>query len=156
MKIPRAWNVYYGLAVIWISRYKKRIFRELGEWMKIQGRELVARGEDSIPRWSRELFWKCYLVETEVHLSGEVYVGRMEAIYQKFAGKESMLVIKLVSMTDEHNWPHQDETQEYLEIVLYGYGSPVIIKEDGYDCVWFSFDKGYVAIYFSRPIKNNE
>lgn len=156
MKIPRAWNVYYGVVVIGISRRIKSIVRELGEWMKVYGRTLVAWGEDSIPRWSRELFCKCYFVETEVHYSGEVYVGKIEAIYQKFAGKESILVIKLVSMDEGQSRSSRDETRERLEFEMTGYGSPVIIKEDGYDCVWFSFDKGYVAMYFSRPIKSDE
>jgi hypothetical protein len=153
MKMPKVWYVYYGLAVIWTFRRIKSIVRHIGELMKVRGRALIAWGEDSIPQWSIELFCKCYLVDTEVHVSGEVYRGRIDSMHQKFSGKDKDLVLKLKSVTRRKKFASREEASEDREFKLGGYGSPVIIKEDDCDCIWFSFNKGYVAIYFRRPLK---
>lgn len=156
MKMPRVWYVYYGLAVIWTFRQVKSIVRHVGEWMKAHGRILVAWGEDSIPRWSIELFCRCYLADTEVHILGEVYRGRLDSIRQKFSGKggkDRALVLKLKAVTHRKNFSACEEESPDREFKLNEHGSPVIIKDGDWDCIWFSFNNGYTAIYLRRPLK---
>ncbi len=148
--------MYYGLAIVWMLRRMKSIIRYVGERMKACGRILVTWGEDSIPRWSIELFCKCYLADTEVHISGVTYRGRLDSIHQKFsgkAGKDRALILKLKAITCRKNFSSHDEEVEDREFKLSEHGSPVIIKDGEWDCIWFSFNNGYTAIYIRRPLK---
>lgn len=150
MRILRIW---YGLVIIWFSRLTKNTARLLGEKLKILGRWLIVRGEDRTPRWNRELFYQCFFAETEIHLSDGVYCGTLTSIYQKSSGKKRILVIVLDSVVRKQSFCPKGKVLGTRDFELTEYGAPVIIKDGRYDCVWASCRDGYVAIYFSRPIK---
>ncbi len=139
--------MWYGLVVIWITRYVKKAVRKVGEQMKVYGRKLEHLGDDITPRWSRELFYKCYLADAEIHIGSSVHIGRIESIYQEHSGKDSLLVVKLKAGTKRAD-PSTTEASEDCEFKLIGYGPPVVIKECGYDCVWTGHKNGYLAIFF--------
>lgn len=138
----RTLRMWYGLLLISIARRVKKVARQAGEWGKVECRKLIAWGEDLTPRWNRELFHRCYLAETEIHLGTKIFRGHIDVIFQEFSGKESRLVIKL-----------KERVEGGGEFKLSGYGAPVFIKESGDDCVWTGCDDGYIAIYFKRPTK---
>lgn len=140
--------MWYGLALIWTTRHAKKVVRKIGESMKAYGRKLEHLGDDVTPRWSRKLFYKCYLADAEIHFPGEVFVGRIDTIYQEHSGKDSLLVLKLKSGTKRVDITSTVEVSEAREFKLTGYGPPVVIKEGGYDCVWTGHRKGYLAIFF--------
>lgn len=135
MNISRSFYVYFWLAHIFVTHHVKKIVRRFGEWMKVEGRVLVAWGDDVTPRWSRELFQKCYLANVEVHSAGLFYSGCIENIYQEYSGKDALLVIKC-------------KVSENVAFKLAEYRAPVPIKEGGYDCIWFMYRDGYVVIHF--------
>ena len=140
--------MWYGLTVIWMTRYAKTVVRKVGELMKAYGRKLEHIGDDVTPRWSRELFHKCYLADAEIHIGSNVFVGRIDSIHQEHAGKASLLVVKLKAGTKRVGIPSTTEASLDYEFKLLGYGLPVVIKECGYDCVWTGHKNGYLAIFF--------
>lgn len=139
--------MWYGLAIIWVTRYVKMAVRKLGESMKAYGRKLEHLGDDVTPRWSRELFYKCYLADAEIHIGSKVIIGRVDSIYQEHSGKDSLLVVKLRAGTKRVGLS-TTEVSEDCEFKLSGYGPPVVIQEDGYNCVWTGHKSGYLAIFF--------
>lgn len=139
----------YGLALILVARYAKRVVRKTGELMKAYGRKLEHLGDDITPRWSRELFYKCYLADAEVHFPGEVFAGRIDTIYQEHSGKNGVLVVKFKTATRKAGITRASEVSENCEFKLADYGPPVVIKENGCDCVWTGHRSGYLAIFFS-------
>lgn len=143
----RKFRMWYGLAIVWITRYVKMVIRKLGESMKAYGRKLEHLGDDVTPRWSRELFYKCYLADAEIHIGSRVVIGRVDSIYQEHSGKDSLLVVKLRSGTKRVGLL-ATEVSEDCEFKLIGYGPPVVIKEDCCDCVWTGHKSGYLAIFF--------
>lgn len=142
----RKFRMWCGLTVIWTTRYIKMAVRKVGESMKVYGRKLEHLGDDITPRWSRELFHKCYLADAEIHIGSEVYVGRIDSIYQEYSGKDSLLVVKLKAGTKREG-QFVTEASEDCEFKLIGYGPPVVIKECGYNCVWTGHKNGYLAIF---------
>ena len=148
MKIPRVWHLYYGIVIIWASRYIKRVVKKTGEQMKVVGRILVACGDETTPRWSREIFQKCYLADTEIHFGSEIFLGLIDAIYQEHSGKESELIVTLKKGCKKKRFCEGVSVPNDREFRLKGYGKPVFIKEWGCDCLWTSFDGGYLAIFF--------
>ena len=78
----RKLRMWYGLAIIWVTRYVKIAVRKVGELMKAYGRKLEHLGDDVTPRWSRELFYQCYLADAEVHINSNVFLGRVDSIHQ--------------------------------------------------------------------------
>lgn len=137
--------MWHCLVLIWITRHIKKVACQLGEWGKVRCRKLIVWGEDHTPRWNRELFHRCYLADIEVHLGSKIFRGQIDVIFQEFSGKESRLVIKLKEKGDEKS-----------EFKIEGYGDPVVIQENGCDCVWTGCDDGYVAIYLKRPFANKK
>lgn len=121
--------------------------RKVGESMKVYGRKLEHLGDDITPRWSYELFHKCYLADAEIHIGSTVFIGRIDSIYQEHFGKNSLLMVKLKAGTRKLGIPSITEASEDCEFKLIGYGPPVIIKEDGYDCIWTGHKNGYLAIF---------
>ncbi|MGB2580196.1 MAG: hypothetical protein WBC83_00710 [Minisyncoccia bacterium] len=144
----RKFRMWYGLAIIWVTRYVKMVVRKIGESMKTYGRKLEHMGDDVTPRWSRELFYKCYHADAEIHLGSKVIVGRVDSIYQEYSGKDSLLVVKLKERAKRVGIPPVTELLEDCEFKLIGYGPPVVIKEDGCNCVWTGHKNGYLAIFF--------
>ena len=143
MNISRSFYLYYGLAHIFAAHHIKKVVRRVGEWMKVQGRVLIAWGDDIMPRWTRELFQKCYLADIEVHSAGLVYTGCVDTIYQEYCGKDNILVIKC-------------KAPEVVEFRLSEYHAPVPIKEGGYDCIWFMYAHGHVVIHFKTRRKGDK
>ena len=143
----RKLRMWYGLVIIWSGGHVKTVVRKVGEQMKVYGRKLEHLGDNTTPKWSRELFQKCYLADAEVHVGAKVFVGRINSIYQKPSGKDSLLVINLKSGTLRRGIPSTSEVLEDCEIEISGYGPPVVIKEAGYDCIWTGHKKGYLAIF---------
>lgn len=144
----RKFRMWYGLAIIRVTRYVKMAVRKIGESMKAYGRKLEHLGDDITPRWSMELFYKCYLADAEIHIGPRVIVGRIDSICQEHSGKDSLLVLKLKSGTKRVGIPPTVEVSEDCEFKLIGYGPPVVIQEGGYDCVWTGHRSGYLAIFF--------
>jgi len=79
----RKFRMFYGLVLIWVTRHAKRVVRKTGELMKVYGRKLEHLGDNITPRWSRELFHKCYLADAEIHQQGEIYAGPIDSIFQE-------------------------------------------------------------------------
>lgn len=144
----RKFMMWYGLVVILIVRQIKIVVRKSGEFLKVIGRKLEHLGDDITPRWSRELFHKCYLADAEIHFQGVVFMGRIEDVYQEHSGKNSVLVIKLKGITKKIGTAQVSELSENNEFRLTGYGPPVVIKEGNCDCVWTGHRNGYLAIFF--------
>jgi len=116
--------------------------------MKAYGRKLEHLGDDITPRWSRELFYKCYLADAEVHIGSDVFAGKVDSIYQEYSGKDSVLVVRLKNLIRKQESQQTNDMLGNNEFKLHGYGHPVVIKEAGCDCVWTSFDNGYLVIFF--------
>lgn len=140
--------MWYGLAIIWVTRRTKSVVRKTGESMKVYGRKLEHLGDDITPRWSRELFYKCYLADAEIHLGSEIFLGHIDAIYQEFSGKESELIITLKKRTKKWRFSEGASILNNREFRLKGYGQPVVINEWGCDCIWTGHSNGYLAIFF--------
>lgn len=140
--------MWYGLAIIWVTRHVKKVVWKTGESMKSYGRKLEHFGDDITPKWSRELFYKCYLAYAEVHFPGEVFVGRIDTIYQEPSGKNGVLVIRFKTATKKAGTTRASEVSENCELKLTGCGPPVAIKENDCDCVWTGHGSGYLAIFF--------
>lgn len=145
----RKLRMWYGLTVIWMKRYAKTVVRKVGELMKVYGRRLEHLGDNVTPRWSIELFHKCYLADAEIHIDSNVFVGRIDSIHQEHSGKDSLLVVKLKAGTKRAGIPSTTEVSLGREFKLNGYGPPVTIKECGYDCVWTGYRNGYLAVFFT-------
>lgn len=139
--------MWYGLAIIRITRYAKKIVRKIGESMKVYGRKLEHIGDDITPKWGLKIFHKCYLADAEIHIGHNVHIGRIDSIYQEHSGKDSELVIKLKAGAKRVGIPSVTEASEDCEFKLIGYGPPVIIKECGYDCIWTGHKNGHIAIF---------
>ena len=144
----RKFRMWYGLAIIWVTRYVKKAVRKVGEQMKVYGRKLEHLSDDVTPRWSRELFYKCYLADAEIHIGSNVFTGCIDSIHQEHSGKDSLLVIKFKAGTKRANITPTAEVLEDCEFKLIGYGPPVLINEDGCNCVWTGHRNGYLAIFF--------
>ena len=127
----------------------KKASRKLGELLKMFGRRLEHFGDNITPRWSRKLFNKCYLADAEIHIGSNVFVGGIDAIYQENSGKDSLLVVRLKAGTLRNGVTLVSKIFEGGEFKLIGYGPPVIIKENGCDCVWTGHKNGYLAIFFN-------
>ncbi len=144
----RKLRMWYGLVATCALRHVKKVVRKTGESMKAYGRKLEHLGDDITPRWSIELFYKCYLADAEIHIGSSVHIGRIESIYQEHSGKDSLLVVKLKSGTKRVGISPIAVMSDECEFKLSGYGPPVVIKECGYDCVWTGHRNGYLAIFF--------
>jgi len=145
----RKFRMFYGLVLIWVTRHAKRVVRKTGELMKVYGRKLEHLGDNITPRWSRELFHKCYLADAEIHQQGEIYAGPIDSIFQEHSGKNSVLVVRIKKVIRKQIFHQIDDVLENFEFKLHGYGHPVIIKEAGCDCVWTGHKNGYLAIFFN-------
>lgn len=129
-------------------RHAKKVVRKTGESMKSYGRKLEHLGDDITPRWSMELFHKCYLADAEIHIGPNVHLGRIDSIYQEHSGKNGVLVIKFKTATKRAGIADGSKVLENCEFKLLGYGPPVVIREGGCDCVWTGHKNGYLAIFF--------
>ncbi|MDO8604249.1 MAG: hypothetical protein Q7K40_02495 [bacterium] len=144
----RKLRMWYGLIAIFTVRWIKKIFRKTGGLMKVYGRKLEHIGDDSTPRWSIELFHKCFLAYAEIHLPNKVFKGVIDSIYQEYSGKNSELVIIFKTATVTENFSSLIEEMTYHKVSVKGYGPPIVIKEDGCDCVWTGHKNGYLVIFF--------
>ncbi|MFZ2303926.1 MAG: hypothetical protein WAV98_04040 [Minisyncoccia bacterium] len=144
----RKLRMWYGLVIIWTSRYAKTVVRKVGELMKVYGRKLEHLGDNITPKWSRELFQKCYLADAEITIGSNIFAGRIDSIHQEHSGKDSVLVVRFKKVIRKQIFQQRDDVSENNEFKLPGYGHPVVIKEAGCDCVWTSFNNGYLAIFF--------
>lgn len=140
--------MWYGLVIIWTARYAKTVVRNVGELMKVYGRKLEHLGDNITPRWSRELFHKCYLADAEIHIGSEIFLGHIDAIYQEHSGKESELVVTLKKGTRKRRFSEGVSVLDDKEFRLKGYGQPVVINEWGCDCIWTGHSNGDLAIFF--------
>lgn len=148
----RTLRMWYGLTVIWFERYAKRMIRNLSKKMKVWARKLEYLGDDVTPSWGLKLFHKCYLAETEIHLPGSVHRGYIDAIFQEYIGKKSILVVRLKNVVSQEGFSLPRQIDGIREFKFSDYGEPVLIGDDGYHCVWTGFcGGGYMAIYFSKP-----
>ncbi len=142
--------VYYGVSIIWFLRTCKRIVRQTGELMKQFGRILILWGDDAEPKWGTELLLKCYLVEVEIHLPGEVYRGPVYSLYQKFYGKKSSLILKFNWIKKRLNFSTTSETTGHFAFRIEDYGPPRVLPNGD---VWFGFKGGYAVIFFGSQMK---
>lgn len=117
----------------------------------VHERKLVERWEERISLLNTELSCKCALVETEVHVSGKIYCGRLDSIQQEFSGENKALVLKLREVVCKQNSSSQSNVIGTRDFKLNGYELPVAIKDGDCDCIWFSFNNGYAAIYLKKP-----
>ena len=87
--------------------------------------------------WNTEMFRSCRNAgSATLNFGGsEVYEGRPVVLYKP----EDSLFIYL----------QNNETVTVYE--LKKCKNPIVINEDGWNCVWFYFDEGYASIYFSKP-----
>lgn len=148
--MKRHMYVYGGMALIAARRAFRRGLRSLGEWMKRAGRALVAVGEDSTPRWSIELFHRCYLADAEFHIGMETYRGPVYAAWSD--GKSVFFKMNwLATRTDPHgDWTFSQERGGHGEgkLALRGCGSPHALPNGD---VWFMFEGGHGILFIGEP-----
>jgi hypothetical protein len=105
--------------------------------------------------WDEALFRKCNSVGTEVHYGGAIYQGTLASICE-VACVDNALVVRLVSVTQVHKFPAEDEAVDDCEFTLTECYRPLRIKDAEYDCLHINCKEGSVDIYFRRPMKNKK
>lgn len=121
---------------------------------KVEGRikmnkKSVVGGRGECGVWPSELLRQCIGAKVKVWTNnGSIYDGFVDAFKEGSSEGEKMLALRMKSVIHEKINSSTSEQVEALEIHFHQYGSPVFIKEDGYDCVWASFLSGYFCVYF--------
>lgn len=153
---------YRSMIVLAYVHARNYILWHFGEWMKRTGRILVSWGTDVNPRWSIEIFHRCYMVDAEINMGLKVYRGPIYAMGQGLFGKNRIilnfnwLASRSVFGPDDH-W----EFHHAGKMVLSGCSSPKIIpeKDDKQNNdpdaghVWFSFEGGYGTVFIGKNRK---
>jgi hypothetical protein len=150
--MKRVVHLYGGMALITLRREWRRWLRNFGERLKQVGRQLVTLGEDSTPRWSIELFHRCYLADAEFHFGTEIFRGPMYAAFAT-GGMLSFRLNWLAKRTDpygEWEYPHGEGV---LNLKLKDYSPPYEIETGD---IWFTFNGGYAILYLGNPRQSLE
>lgn len=144
--------VYGGAILIAIRRVARRLLRNTGEWLRRIARRLVALGEDSTPRWSIELFHRCYLADAEFHFGIRTFRGPMYAAYAT-----------VDTLSFRMNWLAERESPfgewDYsrgggvLNFNLVNHSPP---RELPTGDIWFTFDGGWAILYLGVPRESLE
>jgi|GEM_PF-2080351 len=146
--MKRVFYVFRAAVSIALRRTVRSILRGLGQEMKRLGRVLTAAGDDSTPRWTVELFHRCYLADAEFHIGLKVFRGPMVAVF--CAGKT--ISFKMNWLAEKSgplgNWAFPHGTGV---INLKGYNAPRQIETGD---IWFTFDNGYAILYLGKPRQN--
>lgn len=145
--INRVFYVYGGIVLITVRRYLKRLLRQAGELMKRLGRRLVAFGEDTVPRWSIELFHRCYLADAEFHFGMEVFRGPVYAAF--ILGNTLSFRLNWFARKVEPfgEWQYTHGAG-ILHLKVKNSSAPYKIETGD---VWFTFDGGYAILYLGDP-----
>ncbi len=104
-----------------------------------------------------ELFHRCIsaeFAEAEIHLSGGVYQGYVDEIYQEEVDKKIILVVRIKDAISQEGFALPSQEKGFREFRLEGCGNAVAINDGEYDCVWAMFNDGYISIYFSKPVNH--
>ena len=144
--------VYYGAVVISIRRAGKRMSRDISEWLKRVARRLAVLGEDSTPRWTMELFHRCYLADAEFQLGMKTVRGPMYAAYavgNTLSFRMNWLAEKASPFSE---WDFSRGTG-ILNLALKKPSTPYKLKDGD---VWFTFKGGYAVLYVGHPRKHLE
>ena len=83
-------------------------------------------------------------VQTEIHYQGNVFFWE----YLNHRQFDGMVNIYLKLLTVRKNI--QDSIVDVPEVFL-DVSEPYVIKEYGWDLIWFSFDGGHMVFYFKKP-----
>ncbi|MEK7662180.1 MAG: hypothetical protein AAB355_01600 [Patescibacteria group bacterium] len=140
----RKFRLYANLCLIAFRRCGKYCLRKFGEFLKRTGRILVVWGGDTLPRWSLELFHRCYLADAEFHIGMDLYRGPMYAV--GIRGNSLVFTLNWVASrrVTEKNWV---------------YGGAWSFRTKFYETPWsynggdicFFFDGGYAILFLGKP-----
>lgn len=83
-------------------------------------------------------------IKIEIHYNGEVFFWKYLDHYQ--SGSVINLCLRLIAVKKSIENSAVDIPEVLLDV-----SESYVIKEDGWDLVWFSFDGGHMVFYFDRP-----
>ena len=86
-------------------------------------------------------------VQIEIHNNGKVFFW--EYLDHYHSGGIINLRLKLVKVKKNEQKLSLDDV--FLPTQLLDVSEPYVIKEDGWDLIWFSFDGGHMVFYFQKP-----
>ncbi len=85
--------------------------------------------------------------EIEIHYQGKVFFWKYLNHYQ--TDSVTNLQLKLLTVRkNEKELPFNDVS---LPTKLLEVSEPYLIKEDGWDLIWFGFSGGHMVFYFKKP-----
>ena len=85
--------------------------------------------------------------EIEIHYRGRVFFWEYLDYYQS----GGVINLRLKLLTVKKNEEELSLHDVSLPIKLLDVSEPYVIKEDGWDLIWFSFDGGHMVFYFKKP-----
>lgn len=105
--------------------------------------QLITRNKDSteLTKFLSRLDNKAQI---EIHYQGKVFFWEY-LNHRQFDGMVN-LYLKLLTVRKNIQDSIVDVPEVFLDV-----SEPYLIKEDGWDLIWFSFDGGHMVFYFKKP-----
>lgn len=150
--MKRVAYVYGGMLLIAIRRAWKRLLRSTGEYVKRISRRLITLGEDSTPRWSIDLFYRCYLADAEFHFGTEIFRGPMYAAFVSGTALSFRMNWLARKKNPLGKWDFQHGSG-VLNLDIQDYSAPYKIETGD---IWFTFTGGYAILYIGEPRQSLE
>ena len=85
--------------------------------------------------------------EIEIHCEGKIFFW--EYLDHYHSSGITNLRLKLITVKKSEKELSLDDV--FLPTQLLDVSEPYVIKEDGWDLIWFSFDGGHMVFYFKKP-----
>ena len=108
--------------------------------------QLITRNKDSteLTKFLSRLDNKAQI---EIHYQGKVFFW--EYLDHYHSSGITNLRLKLITVKKNEQKLSLDDV--FLPTQLLDVSEPYVIKEDGWDLIWFSFDGGHMVFYFKKP-----
>ena len=85
--------------------------------------------------------------QIEIHCEGKIFFWE----YLDHRHSDNITNLRLKLLMVKKNEEELSLHDVSLPIKLLDVSEPYVIKEDGWDLIWFSFDGGHMVFYFKKP-----